>query len=138
MRWGVAAAHGQLPADSLPASLVLPMGRNGPAFLAYPNFKAYTEWNAAMVYATTAAYFATRLAGAPPVGPGNGHVEVPTAQQVQELQRLLIQRGYLGGEADGRLGAQTRAAVKQAQVKLGLPADSYPSPELTERLRGGR
>jgi hypothetical protein len=28
--------------------------------------------------------------------------------------------------------------VKQAQIKLGLPADSYPSPELTERLRGGR
>jgi len=138
VRWGVAAAHGQLPADNLPASLVLPMGRNGPAFLAYPNFKAYTEWNAAFVYATTAAYFATRLAGAPPVGQGNGHVEVPTAQQVQDLQRLLIQRGLLSGEADGRLGVQTRAAVKQAQIKLGLPADSYPSPELTERLRGGR
>jgi lytic murein transglycosylase len=137
-RWGVAAAHGQLPADNLAASLVLPMGRNGPAFLAYPNFKAYTEWNAAFVYATTAAYFGTRLAGAPPVGQGNGHVEVPTAQQVQDLQRLLIQRGYLSGEADGRLGAQTRAAVKQAQVRLSLPADSYPSPELTERLRGGR
>ena len=47
------------------ASLILPMGRLGPAFLAYPNFQAYTEWNAAIVYATTAAYFGTRLAGAP-------------------------------------------------------------------------
>ena len=137
-RWGVTAAHGQLPADNLPASLVLPMGRNGPAFLAYPNFKAYIEWNAALVYSTTAAYFATRLAGAPPVGPGNGHVEAPTPQQVQELQRLLIARRFLTGEADGRLGSGTRAAVKQAQIKLGLPADSYPSPELTERLRGGQ
>ena len=136
-RWGVIAAHGQLPADNLAASLVLPMGRNGPAFLAYPNFKAYIEWNAALVYSTTAAYFATRLAGAPPVGPGNGHVEAPTPQQVQELQRLLIARRFLTGEADGRLGSGTRAAVKQAQIKLGLPADSYPSPELTERLRGG-
>jgi lytic murein transglycosylase len=138
VRWGVAAAHGPLPADDLPASLVLPMGRNGPAFLAYPNFKAYTQWNAAMVYATTAAYFATRLAGAPLVGKGNGPVEVPSAQQVQELQRLLIAHRLLQGEADGRLGAQTRAAVKQAQIKLGLPADSYPSPELTARLRGAR
>ena len=137
-RWGITAAHGQLPADNLPASLVLPMGRNGPAFLAYPNFKAYIEWNAALVYSTTAAYFATRLAGAPPVGPGNGHVEAPTPQQVQELQRLLIARRFLTGEADGRLGSGTRAAVKQAQMKLGLPADSYPSPELTERLRGGQ
>jgi lytic murein transglycosylase len=138
VRWGVVAAHGSLPADNMPASLVLPMGRNGPAFLAYPNFKAYTEWNAAFVYATTAAYFATRLAGAPPVGKGNGHVDVPSAQQVQELQRLLIARRFLQGEADGRMGAQTRAAVKQAQIRLGLPADSYPTPELTERLKGAR
>ena len=56
VKWGVAAVQGRLPADNLPASLVLPMGRLGPAFLAYPNFKAYTEWNAAIVYATTAAY----------------------------------------------------------------------------------
>jgi lytic murein transglycosylase len=138
LRWGVTAAHGQLPGDNLPASLILPMGRNGPAFLAYPNFKAYIEWNAAIVYSTTAAYFATRLAGAPLVGPGNGHVEVPTAQQVQELQRHLIAQGFLSGEADGRLGSGTRAAVKKAQLKYGLPADSYPSLELTERLRGGR
>jgi lytic murein transglycosylase len=137
-RWGVTAAHGQLPADTLPASLILPMGRLGPAFLAYPNFKSYTEWNAAIVYATTAAYFATRLAGAPLVGKGNGEVVVLTTPQVQEMQRLLIARRFLSGEVDGKVGSQTRAAVKQAQLKLGLPADSYPSAELIERLRGGR
>jgi lytic murein transglycosylase len=138
VRLGVSGAHGALAADNLPASLILPMGRNGPAFLAYPNFKAYIEWNSALVYSTTAAYFATRLAGAPQVSPGNGRVEVPTPQQVQELQRLLIAQRYLTGEADGRLGAATRTAVKQAQLKVGLPADSYPSAELTARLRGGR
>jgi len=137
-KWGVRAAHGQLPAGDMKASLILPMGRLGPAFLAYPNFKAYTEWNAAMVYATTAAYFGTRLAGASPVGPGNGTVTVLETPQVQELQRLLIARRFLEGEADGRLGAKTRAAVKQAQLKVGLPADSYPTAELIERLRGSR
>ena len=138
VKWGVTAPHGNLPADNLPASLVLPMGRNGPAFLAYPNFKAYTEWNAAIVYATTAAYFATRLAGAPKVSPGNAAVQVLTTPQVQELQRLLIQQRFLTGDPDGRLGSQTRVAVKKAQLKVGLPADSYPSVELIERLRGGR
>jgi lytic murein transglycosylase len=137
-RWGVTAAHGQLPADNLPASLILPMGRLGPAFLAYPNFKAYTEWNAAIVYATTAAYFGTRLAGAPPVGPGNGQPVVPTTQQIQELQQLLIARKLLTGEADGRLGSASRAAVKQGQIKVGLPADAYPTQELIDRLRAGR
>jgi len=138
VRWGVRAAHGQLPADNMPASLILPMGHKGPAFLAYPNFRAYIEWNSAIVYSTTAAYFAARLAGAPLVGPGNGHVDVPNARQVQELQRLLIVHRFLTGQADGRMGSMTRAAVKEAQLKLGLPADSYPTPELVERLRAGR
>jgi lytic murein transglycosylase len=139
VRWGVTSTHGAaLPSDGLEASLVLPLGRNGPAFLAYPNFKAYTEWNAAIVYATTAAYFGTRLAGAPPFGKGRETVVVPTPDQVKELQRLLIARRFLTGEADGRLGSATRVAVKQAQLKLGLPADAYPTPELTQRLMGSR
>jgi lytic murein transglycosylase len=139
VRWGVRAAHGAaLPADNLEASLILPMGRLGPAFLAYPNFRSYTEWNAAIVYATTAAYFGTRLAGAPVVGPGNGQPVVPTTEQIQQLQQLLIARKLLTGEADGRLGAATRPAVKKAQVMVGLPADAYPTQELIDRLRAGR
>lgn len=139
VKWGVHSAHGApLPSDTLEASLILPMGRLGPAFLAYPNFKAYIEWNAAIVYATTAGYFGTRLAGAPPVGPGNGQPVVPTTEQIVELQRLMIARKMLTGEADGRLGSATRAAVKQAQLKVGLPADAYPTAELIERLKTAR
>ena len=47
------------------------MGRDGPAFLAYPNFEVYFEWNKSFVYVTTAAYFATRLSGAPVYDAGN-------------------------------------------------------------------
>ena len=94
--------------------------------------------NAAIVYATTAAYFGTRLAGAPPVGPGNGQPVVPTTEQIVELQRLMIARKMLTGEADGRLGSATRTAVKQAQLKVGLPADAYPTAELIERLKTAR
>ncbi len=57
---------------------------------------------------------------------------------MKELQQLLARRGFSAGEADGKLGAATRAGVKAAQMKLGLPADSYPTQELVERLRGGR
>lgn len=134
--WGVAAAQGTLPSDDMPASLVLPMGRNGPAFLAYNNFKAFLGWNSAMVYSTTAAYFATRLGGAPVASRGNAPVTVLTPQQVKDLQLLLMKQGYDVGKPDGRLGAMTRPAVKQAQLKLGLPADSYPSLELLDKLRG--
>ena len=41
------------------------MGRTGPAFLAYPNFQVFLEWNQSIVYSTSAAYLATRIAGAP-------------------------------------------------------------------------
>lgn len=135
--WGVRAAHGSLPSGSLPASLILPMGRNGPAFLAYPNFKVYTEWNHSLIYATTAAYLATRIAGAPRFGSGRGQVETLSFQETRELQQLLSRRGYDVGKIDGIIGAQTRAAVRDMQKKTGLPADAYPTPELLSRLRGG-
>ena len=54
-----------------------------------------------------------------------------------DLQRLLIKHGYEIGEVDGKVGSGTRAAVKKAQLKTGLPADSYPTAELIERLSGG-
>jgi lytic murein transglycosylase len=138
--WGVKPAYGALPSDNLPASMILPMGRHGPAFLAYPNFKAFLGWNSAYVYSTTVAYFATRLDGAPAMSrTGAATVVALSSQQMMELQRLLIKQGYEGvGEVDGKFGAGTRAAVKKAQMKLGLPADSYPTAELIEHLSGGR
>jgi lytic murein transglycosylase len=138
--WGVKAASGSLPSGDLPASMILPMGRFGPAFLAYPNFKAFLGWNAAYVYSTTVAYYATRIAGAPALNRSGATNIVPlSAEQMTSLQRLLTKNGYEGvGDADGKLGAGTRAATKKAQMKLGLPADSYPTVELLERLGGDR
>ena len=138
--WGVKPAYGTLPPDKLEASMILPMGRHGPAFLAYPNFKAFLGWNSAYVYSTTVAYFATRLNGAPALDRSGAAKVVPlSSEQMMNLQRLLIKQGYEGvGEVDGKFGAGTRAATKKAQIKLGLPADSYPTAELIERLSGGR
>ena len=137
--WGVKAAQGSLPSDELQASLILPMGRKGPAFLAYPNFKAFLGWNSAMVYSTTVAYFATRLAGAPNVDHSGAAAVAPlSTEQIMELQRLLTKQGYEGvGEVDGKVGNGTRGATRKAQIKVGLPADSYPTAELIERLRAG-
>jgi lytic murein transglycosylase len=136
--WGVRAAHGNLPAN-MQAALILPMGRSGPAFLAYPNFKVFIDWNSAFVYSTTVAYFATRLGGAPPMDEANAKSIValnPT--QMTELQHALNKQGYEAGDADGKLGSGTRKAVKKAQLKVGLPADSWPTAELLTRLQGNR
>jgi lytic murein transglycosylase len=138
--WGVTLPDGRaLPQEGLNASLLLPMGRFGPSFLVYDNFQAYLKWNASLVYATTAAYYATRLAGAPTMSRGVGTPPPPLAvEQARELQQLLTRAGYDVGGADGKLGLASRQAIRAMQVKLGLPADSYPTVELLTRLRSGR
>ena len=134
-KWGV---KGKFKADNFPAALLLPMGKDGPAFLAYDNFtKAYLKWNESLVYSTTAAYLATRIAGAPRVSPGNGEVTPLTYEQIKDMQTLLQAKGYDVGDVDGKIGKGTRLAVKAMQIKLGLPADSYPTPDFLDRLRNG-
>lgn len=135
----VRAGGGQLPADQLPASLLLPMGRNGPAFLVYPNFDVFTEWNNSLTYATSAAYLAARVAGAGPFNRGQGDkIPVLSMAEVKDLQTLLNARGHHVGRVDGIVGAATRQAIKVEQMRLGLPADSYPTPELVAALRAGK
>jgi lytic murein transglycosylase len=135
---GVTYSDGRsLPNDDLPASLLLPMGRTGPAFLAYANFAAYTEWNNSLIYSTTAAYLAARIAGAAPMRrPGAAVAQLPF-NEIKELQQLLVRSGFDVGKVDGVLGQQSRTAIKAMQVKYGLPADSWPTAELLARMRGG-
>ncbi|MFV2033952.1 MAG: lytic murein transglycosylase [Halocynthiibacter sp.] len=130
---GVRARFGQLGKDDLQASVVLPMGRNGPAFIAYPNFRVYFEWNKSFVYVTTAAYFATRLEGAP-VYDERSPSEALSSEEMETLQTKLEARGFDVGGIDGILGAKTRAAVRAEQVRLGLPADAWPTIELLNHL----
>jgi lytic murein transglycosylase len=137
-QYGVTYADGRpLPNDNLPASLLLPMGRTGPAFLAYANFAAYTEWNNSLIYSTTAAYLATRIAGSPPMHKPAGAVAQLPLNEIKELQQLLVRAGFDVGKVDGVLGQQSRTAVKAMQIKFGLPADSWPTAELLARMRGG-
>ena len=127
-----------LPDDDMPASVLLPMGRNGPAFLAYANFAAYTEWNNSLIYSTTAGYLATRIAGAPPMQRPTAPVTQLPLNDLRELQQLLVRAGYDVGKIDGVMGQQSRTAVKAMQIKFGLPADSWPTAELLARMRGPR
>jgi len=131
------ADGGALPADEMPAALLLPMGRLGPAFLSYRNFGIFWNWNQSSNYSLAAAYIATRLAGAPALQPGKAP-PILASDLMREAQQRLNAMGYDAGTPDGRLGEITRAGVKQAQQKFGLPADGYPTKELLELLRKGK
>jgi membrane-bound lytic murein transglycosylase B len=137
--WGVVRADGKaLPADNLPASIVLPVGRFGPAFLAYDNFQAYLKWNQSLNYSLTAAYYATRLDGAPPMHKGDGNIPKISFEETRELQQMLERRGYDVGRVDGVLGLKSRVAIRDMQIKFGQPADGWPTAELLARLRTAR
>lgn len=132
-RAGVSPVGAPLGPASLQASVILPQGRHGPAFLAYPNFRVYFEWNQSFVYVLTAAYFATRLEGAPVYRAGNPNLGL-SGPQMKDLQRKLAARGHDVGKIDGVLGARTRAAVQTEQEHFGLPADAWPTTGLLNRL----
>lgn len=131
---GVTRANGKALPQSGVAALILPMGRNGPAFLAYPNFDAYLQWNESSVYSLTAAYFATRLAGAPPLKRGNAPVATLSLSQVKALQAQLRQKGFRIEKIDGIIGQETMDATRKLQQQMGLPADGYPDLNFFNKL----
>ena len=130
---GVTPRDGDTTSGALPAALVLPQGRNGPAFLTYPNFNIYLEWNQSFIYTTSAAYFATRLMGAPAYQKGNPDTGLDDAG-MRALQTKLQSVGHDVGKVDGILGSGTRRAVQKEQARLGLPADGWPTQELLQAL----
>jgi len=130
---GVQPRSGSLASGGLQASIVVPQGHGGPAFIAYPNFDVFFEWNQSFTYVLTAAYFATRLEGAPVYNAGNPGA-VLSGSQMKALQQKLQARGHDVGAIDGILGAGTRAAVQKEQARLGLVPDAWPTADLLNRL----
>ena len=131
---GVTYVNGQALNPSGIAALLLPMGRNGPAFLAFPNFDVMMRWNESTVYSTTAAYLAGRFAGAGAMRSGNAPVQSLSIGQVKQLQTKLRARGLRVTKIDGIIGEETRGAVRIVQQSLGLPADGYPDLKLLQGL----
>ena len=122
--------------DGLEASLVLPAGQRGPAFLVYENFRTILVWNRSILYALSVGHLADRIDGEPALSPASLPDEDPLSlKAIEEMQALLNAQGYDAGEPDGLVGPKTRDALRAYQKTLGLPADGYPTIEIIQRLR---
>lgn len=130
---GVQPRDGDTGFGNLPASLVLPQGRKGPAFITYPNFGIYLEWNQSFIYTTSAAYFATRFSGAEPYQKGQPEQGLDS-DGMKQLQEKLQALGHDVGKIDGILGSGTRVAIQKEQQRLGMPADGWATPALLQAL----
>lgn len=118
------------------ASVILPAGASGPAFLGYGNFRATMAYNPSTFYALTVGHLADRFAGGPAIQNMPENEQALSVAEVQELQELLNLRGFDSGTPDGRVGRMTRAAIRAYQDSAGMPMDGYASGQLLAALRG--
>lgn len=124
---GVRQAKGELlPEEELQASLLVPAGHKGPAFLVYDNFRVIMRWNRSEYYALSVGHLADRIAGFGKL------IQQPPAdaprlnrQQVLHLQEQLQNAGIDIGEADGIFGPATRRGLSEFQQKNGMIADGF-------------
>jgi len=132
-------ALGQRPGQNkdAPAAILLPAGHKGPAFIAYPNFKAVLAYNNAISYALAICQLSVRFEGGSGFATPWPRDEQPILSRNErvELQTLLARRGYDVGEADGVIGRRTRDAVRGYQRKVGHPPDGFATIALLDNLR---
>jgi membrane-bound lytic murein transglycosylase B len=135
------AAEGVRTSDGAPlpqfaeATVLLPAGAGGPAFMVGPNFQVILRYNNSTSYALAVGLLAQRLAGGPGVqAPWPRDLVALSRQQLTALQTALNQRGFDSGTPDGVMGPTTRGAIRGYQRSVGLPADGYPTLDLLQRL----
>lgn len=128
-------AGGDLP-DFGPASVLLPGGSRGAAFLIFPNFQVIERYNTADAYVIGIGHLADRIAGGPPIKASwPREWRALTLPERRDLQDRLTKAGFDAGGVDGRIGPKTIAAVKAFQKSLGRVPDGYPSPDLLALLQ---
>ncbi|MGL4322731.1 MAG: lytic murein transglycosylase [Beijerinckiaceae bacterium] len=120
------------------AGLLMPAGRNGPAFLVFKNYDAAYSYNGADSYALAISLLSDRLKGKPGIQADWPTDDPPLSrEQRRALQRLLIARGHDVGEPDGAVGSKTRAAISAEEARAGMPRTGRPGAKILRAL-GGR
>lgn len=130
----VNTSGGSLPAADVAATLLLPAGHAGPAFLVYDNFDVVMRWNQSRNYALSVGLLADRLAGAPAGDYGDPEAPPLAIGELKRAQQALLDQGHDPGPIDGMLGGRTRAALRAFQLEQQLPADGYPDPTTLQAL----
>jgi membrane-bound lytic murein transglycosylase B len=133
---GVVGIDGQPVSDYGTASVLVPAGSQGAAFLIFKNFDVIERYNTADSYIIGVGHLSDRIKGGGPI-----HANWPRGDRAllfverQEIQQRLTAAGFDTGGIDGRIGPNTIAAIRGYQRSAGLTPDGYASPDLLTRLR---
>jgi membrane-bound lytic murein transglycosylase B len=133
---GVRAADGSVVPNHGNASILVPAGARGAAFMIFKNFNVIERYNAADAYVIAVGHLSDRIAGGPEIRSGwpRGDRALKFAER-QELQQRLTRAGFDTRGVDGRIGPNTIAAVRAYQRSFGMIPDGYASLDILKRLR---
>lgn len=117
------------------ASIILPQGYRGPAFMVFSNFDVVMDWNRSVNYVLSVAQLAEQLKTDAGIVVGSVFQDGALSySEMQDLQNILNQKGFDAGEPDGLPGFRTQQALRDYQLTNGLPADGYASRGVYQRL----
>ena len=127
--------NSNLPKSNFKASLIVPMGHRGPAFLVYRNFDTIMGWNRSILYALSVAHLSDRLKGGAKLSSKTINEPLLSKEDIMQIQNTLNLLGYDTGTPDGMAGSKTRKATRNFQSDIGLTADGYVGYELFQQLQ---
>ena len=133
---GVRGVNGQPVPNYGRASILLPAGAQGAAFMIFKNFSVIERYNAADAYVIGVGHLSDRLGGAGPIQSGwpTGDRALKFAER-KELQRRLTSAGFNTQGVDGKIGPLTIDAIRGFQRSIGVVPDGYASLDVLKRLR---
>ncbi|WP_254792191.1 lytic murein transglycosylase [Celeribacter indicus] len=135
-RLGVVGIDGRPVPNYGRASILLPAGAQGAAFMIFDNFAVIERYNKADAYVIGVGHLSDRLRGGPAIQASWPRGYAPLSfNEKKQMQQLLTRRGFLDDKIDGIIGPNTVNAIRAFQRSIGVTPDGYPSQELMRHLR---
>ena len=133
---GVVGVDGRPVANYGSASILLPAGANGAAFMIFDNFAVLERYNKADAYVIGVGHLSDRLRGGPEIKASwpRGYQPLSFTEK-KKMQRILKRKGFLDDKIDGIIGPNTINAIRAFQTSIGVTPDGYPSQAVLEQLR---
>ncbi|MCC6775877.1 MAG: lytic murein transglycosylase [Hyphomicrobiales bacterium] len=138
LKQGFVPTYGRKPSAAEltePASLLLPEGIYGPAFLTLKNYYVIKEYNFSDLYVLFVGHLADRIADPRPFEtPWSKNTQLRTAQ-VEAMQRTLTKLGLYRDKIDGKAGMLTRSALGAYQKGNKLKIDCWPTAAVLDDMQ---
>ncbi|WP_370541693.1 lytic murein transglycosylase [Actibacterium sp. 188UL27-1] len=133
---GIRDINGNAVPNHGPASILMPGGAKGAAFMIFKNFNVIERYNSADAYVIGVGHLSNRITGGPAIQSDWPREDraLKLAER-KELQERLSKAGFDTQGIDGKIGPKTIAAIRAYQRSMGDIPDGYASLAVLKKLR---